>query len=111
MGSIFSAQGFEFPHVGVLFGRDFIARNGQMAVDIGASDNDALARMDGHATERIRNQYRVLLPRAMNSVVLYSVDPETQALLESLIDTERSTAPALENSEKIGFEPADGRLR
>lgn len=111
LGSIFSAQGFEFPHVGVLFGRDFVARNGEMTVDLAASDNDALARMDGDATERIRNQYRVLLTRAMNSVVLYSVDPETQALLESLIGTELSTSPALDNDEQIGFELADGGHR
>lgn len=98
MGSIFSAQGFEFPHVGVLFGRDFIARSGEMIVDLEASDNDALTRMGGAATERIRNQYRVLLTRAMNSVVLYSVDPETQALLQSLVHTEPDT-PATTDSD------------
>lgn len=96
MGSLFSAQGFEFPHVGVLFGRDLIARDGTMAVDTNASENSALVAMaetNEDAKDRIRNQYRVLLTRAMHSVVLYSVDSETQSLLESLVNPQTTTAP------------------
>ena len=92
IGSIFSGQAFEFKNVGVLFGLDMVARNGRMTVQPDESKNTALLRKmkkDPSAEERIANQYRVLLTRAMESVVLFSIDPETQAMFKSLVNPKK----------------------
>ncbi|MEV4641714.1 DNA/RNA helicase domain-containing protein [Actinoplanes sp. NPDC049548] len=91
VGSIFTAQGFEFPRVGVIVGPDLVWDDaaGRMAVDMGASRYTKLVQLrnkNPHADVRIRNQYRVLLTRAMRSVVLYSTDPGTQALLRRIVN-------------------------
>ncbi|WP_434080507.1 DNA/RNA helicase domain-containing protein [Sanguibacter sp. Z1732] len=42
----------------------------------------------------VRNVYKVLLTRGMKGTILYSTDPETQAMLESVIGA-RGTGPDL----------------
>lgn len=91
VGSIFTSQGFEFDNVGVLLGRDFVysPNDKRMVVDIEESKYAKLAqkaRKDETFAERIRDQYNVLLTRGMNTVVLHSVDPETNAFLKSVVN-------------------------
>lgn len=90
VGSIFTAQGFEFDYVGVLMGPDLVYRDtddGRLTTDLSGShyrDLVSKATSDKTLADRIRNQYRVLLTRGMKGVVLYSTDPRTQALLTTL---------------------------
>jgi len=91
VGSIFTAQGFEFARVGVIVGPDLVWNHtaGRMKVDIEASRYKNLKRLHKKSKQeeaRIRNQYRVLMTRAMQSVVLYSTDPETLAMLRSIVN-------------------------
>ncbi|GIF14913.1 DNA/RNA helicase domain-containing protein [Actinoplanes teichomyceticus] len=91
VGSIFTAQGFEFPRVGVIMGPDLTwdAASGRMTVHMDACRYSKLVQEHGDTPTgdaRIRNQYRVLLTRAMSSVVLYSTDPDTRALLKRIVN-------------------------
>ncbi|WP_251801873.1 DNA/RNA helicase domain-containing protein [Paractinoplanes hotanensis] len=91
VGSIFTAQGFEFDRCGVIIGPDLVwsAEAERMTVDMGASRYKKLVslhRRDPAAADRVRNQYRVLLTRAMQGVVLYSTDPDTREMLESIVN-------------------------
>lgn len=90
VGSVFTAQGFEFPYCGVILGPDLVASDGRMEVSPDATRYRALRtriKADETFAERIRNQYLVLLTRGMKGVVLYSTDPDTQALLKAHVNT------------------------
>jgi hypothetical protein len=91
VGSIFTAQGFEFTRVGVIVGPDLVWDEAveRMAVHMEASRYAKLVQLPSRSPQedvRIRNQYRVLLTRAMRSVVLYSTDPDTRALLKRIVN-------------------------
>ncbi|NMO57586.1 DUF2075 domain-containing protein [Actinoplanes sp. TBRC 11911] len=91
VGSVFTAQGFEFQRCGVIIGGDLTWHEepGRMEVDITASRYKDLVRLvKQHPEEaaRVRNQYRVLLTRAMRRVVLYSTDPDTLKMLNSIVN-------------------------
>lgn len=91
VGSVFTAQGFEFPQVGVIIGPDLVWDDtaGRMTVRMEASRYAKLVQLHNrspHEDVRIRNQYRVLLTRAMRGVVLYSTDPATRALLRRIVN-------------------------
>jgi DUF2075 family protein len=91
VGSVFTAQGFEFDRVGVIIGPDLVwdAASGRMAVNSEASRYAELVRLVRNSPEeevRIRNQYRVLFTRAMRGIVVYSTDPETLAMLSRIVN-------------------------
>jgi len=91
VGSVFTAQGFEFDRIGVIVGPDLTWDDTveRMAVHMEASRYTKLVQLHGRSPEedvRIRNQYRVLFTRAMRSVVLYSTDPNTRALLKRIVN-------------------------
>jgi DUF2075 family protein len=91
VGSVFTAQGFEFARVGVIVGPDLTWDSiaGQMSVHLESTKYLKLLQLHGRgpgAEVRIRNQYRVLLTRAMRSVVLYSTDPVTLDLLKRIVN-------------------------
>lgn len=91
VGSVFTAQGFEFDRCGVIIGPDmrWSAASDAMIVDATASEYRDLVRAasaDPELANRIRNQYRVLLTRAMKEVVIYATDPATRDLLRSIVN-------------------------
>jgi hypothetical protein len=91
VGSIFTAQGFEFDRCGVILGPDLVwdPETEEMTVNMEASRYKKLVslhRKDPTAAARVRNQYRVLLTRAMRGVVLYSTDPDTTKMLASIVN-------------------------
>lgn len=89
VGSVFTAQGFEFPYVGVLMGPDLVARDGRLVVNPEATAYGSLGskmKKNREYEDRIRNQYLVLMTRGMKGVVLHSTDTETQAFLKSLVN-------------------------
>ncbi|XVU26105.1 DNA/RNA helicase domain-containing protein [Actinoplanes sp. CA-054009] len=91
VGSIFTAQGFEFDRCGIIIGPDLVwdPEAEEMTVRMEESKYKKLVslhRKDPTASARVRNQYRVLLTRAMRGVVLYSTDPATTKLLTSIVN-------------------------
>lgn len=89
VGCVYTAQGFEYDWNGVIFGPDLVYRNGRMITRRDASKDPALTRKsvtDEQADRLIRNTYKVLLTRGMIGTVVYSVDPETQDFLATLLE-------------------------
>ncbi|GAA2269120.1 DUF2075 domain-containing protein [Glycomyces scopariae] len=87
VGCVYTAQGFEYDHSGVIIGPDLLYRGGRLVTDRGASKDPALTRQtsDADADRLIRNTYKVLLTRGLRGTLLYSIDPETQRFLTSLM--------------------------
>lgn len=90
IGCIHTSQGLELDYIGVIFGEDFIIRNGKVVTD-GAkrSKNDrsirgfkTMLKNDPHqaesqADEIIKNTYRTLMTRGQKGCYIFSVDKET----------------------------------
>ena len=89
VGCVYTAQGFEYDWNGVIIGPDLVWRGGGwVAVRSANKDPDfrSRTRVADHEFGRlIRNVYKVLLTRGMIGTVIYSPDPETNALLHSLV--------------------------
>ncbi|QMW64916.1 DUF2075 domain-containing protein [Mumia sp. ZJ1417] len=86
VGCIYTAQGFEYDYAGVIIGPDLVWRTDRWVAQPDKSHDTAVKRGTYDEFDRaIRNAYKVLLTRGMRGAIVYSTDPETQTLLESLI--------------------------
>lgn len=89
VGCIYTAQGFEYDHAGVIIGPDLVWRDGRwVSVREANRDPDFKSRTkvsDADFDRLIRNVYKVLLTRGMRSVHIYSTDPQTREFLRSLV--------------------------
>jgi hypothetical protein len=86
VGCIYTAQGFEYDYSGVILGRDLVWRSGRWVAQPSESQDASLRGADlGEFDRAVRNTYKVLLTRGMLGTLVYSVDPETQELLRSLL--------------------------
>ncbi|MGR7001237.1 DNA/RNA helicase domain-containing protein [Yinghuangia aomiensis] len=91
VGCIYTAQGLEYDWAGVLLGLDLVRRGDAWTAQPKESHDKAARRgadADGGAVfdRCVRNAYKVLSTRGMRGVVFYSVDPETQAYLEQMVN-------------------------
>ncbi|MFF2024628.1 DNA/RNA helicase domain-containing protein [Streptomyces sp. NPDC058171] len=85
VGTIYTAQGFEFDWSGVVIGPDMVWRGDRFVTDRKSSKDPALRGAADEETDRlIRNVYKVLLTRGMAGTVVYSTDAETRAKLLEL---------------------------
>lgn len=83
-GMVYSVQGFEFRHVGVLMGPDLVIRGGRWVANPTANFHGSLrAKSPNGASLYLRRIYRTLFTRALRSVRVYSVDEETQEYIRS----------------------------
>ncbi|MEU5265979.1 DUF2075 domain-containing protein [Amycolatopsis sp. NPDC021455] len=90
IGHVYSAQGFEFDWVGVIFGPDLVWRDDRWVTDRAASCDPALRKADDQRFDAyVRRTYYVLLSRARSGAILYSTDPETREKLRSLVQPSR----------------------
>ncbi|GAB3879526.1 DNA/RNA helicase domain-containing protein [Terrabacter terrigena] len=89
VGCVYTAQGFEYDHAGVIIGPDFVWRDGRWCTVRDANkDPDFRNRTkvsDQQFDRLVRNVYKVLLTRGMESVTVYSTDPQTRDFLRRLI--------------------------
>jgi len=88
IGCIYTAQGFEFDYVGVIWGRD-------LRYDPATSEwiGDRAVSQDGEVKRRaegflalVKNTYRVLLSRGMKGCYIYFEDRETEKFVRSRIE-------------------------
>ena len=91
VGCVYTAQGFEYDWNGVLMGPDLVWRNDRW-VAVRAANRDPDFRNPKKVSDQefdalVRNVYKVLLSRGMRGTLLFSTDPETQSLLERLINS------------------------
>lgn len=90
VGCVYTAQGFEFDHVGVIMGPDLVYR-GRNEGWLGRKEfsHDSGAKR-GVSPERfsqlVKNTYRVLLTRGMKSCSLLVLDDQTRGFIESRLD-------------------------
>lgn len=86
LGCVYTAQGFEYDWAGVIFGEDLVWRNDRWVAQPGKSYDTAVKRAPLEEFDRaVRNTYKVLLTRGMVGALLFSTDPETQAMLDGLV--------------------------
>ncbi|YAL83352.1 DNA/RNA helicase domain-containing protein [Dermacoccaceae bacterium W4C1] len=89
VGCVYTAQGFEYDHAGVILGSDFVWREGRWIAQRGENRDPDFRNTKRVSDERfdelVRNVYKVLLTRGMQSVTLFSVDPETNEFLKRLV--------------------------
>lgn len=96
VGCVYTAQGFEFDYVGVIFGPDLVYR----PMDggwVGQRDqsHDRVVRSgvtEQQFTDFVKSTYRVLLTRGLRGCYVYFMDAPTRDFFASR--TERRTAVA-----------------
>ncbi len=88
IGCVFTAQGFEFDYVGVIFGKDLVYRfdQNQWIEDKSSTCDYALKKQSGDITKYLKNAYRILLTRGMKGCYIYFQDMETRKFFESRIE-------------------------
>jgi hypothetical protein len=89
VGCVYTAQGFEYDWNGVIIGPDLVWR-GDRWVTVRAANKDPDFRSPARVPDTrfgrlVRNVYKVLLTRGMIGTLIYSPDPETQAMLRRLV--------------------------
>ncbi len=95
IGCIHTCQGLEVDYIGVIFGDDFLVRDGKIVTDAAKRDRHdstvvgykiALRENPAEALPRadtiIKNTYRTLMTRGQKGCYVYSRDPETNAYLQ-----------------------------
>jgi DUF2075 family protein len=85
VGCVYTAQGFEFDYVGVIWGNDlWYSHEDQSWVGDKKESHDSVVKRGGERfAELIKNTYRVLLSRGLKGCYLYCQDPETAKFLLS----------------------------
>ncbi|MEO6990074.1 MAG: DUF2075 domain-containing protein [Candidatus Baltobacteraceae bacterium] len=85
VGCVYTAQGFEFDYVGVIFGRD-LRYDPAIGAWVGdpTYSHDAMVKRNGpRFTDCVKNVYRVLLTRGMKGCYVYFQDEPTRAFVAS----------------------------
>lgn len=83
-GTVYSVQGFEFGHVGVIMGPDLVVRDGNWIANPKYNfRNNIRGKSSDVASIYLRRIYRTLFTRPLKSIRVYSVDEETRDFLRS----------------------------
>lgn len=85
VGCVYTAQGFEFDYVGVIFGKDLMYDfDKQEWVGIKENSRDPTVRRSrDRFKELIKNTYRVLLSRGMKGCYVYFLDRDTERFVRT----------------------------
>jgi len=86
VGCVYTAQGFEFDYIGVIFGKDLVYREGTGWVGVKEESQDAVVKRSKEKfVDLVKNTYRVLLTRGMKGCYVHFMDEETQKFFASRI--------------------------
>ncbi|OGI15017.1 hypothetical protein A3K63_03055 [Candidatus Micrarchaeota archaeon RBG_16_49_10] len=88
VGTVYTAQGFEFDYIGVIFCNDLVwneQKKDWEAKPENSYDTEA-KRNNPNFVKHLKNVYRVLLTRAHKGVYVYFMNKETEKLFRSRID-------------------------
>jgi DUF2075 family protein len=84
IGCIYTAQGFEFDYVGVIFGDDLIYRIGKGWIGQRQCSEDTVVKRAGDQfMNLVKNTYRVLLTRGLKGCFVYFKDKETEGFFRT----------------------------
>jgi DUF2075 family protein len=102
VASIYGAQGFESDFVGVVWGRDFVGREGRWVLGPAEACFDTIdglvtrarnRRWASEAFELVRNRYRIFLTRGILGTAIYAEDDETREMLRTLVESHMPVGP------------------
>ena len=85
VGTVYTAQGFEFDYIAIIFGNDLIynpAENRWGAVPENSHDTQ-VKRNNPNLVNHLKNVYRVLMSRAHKGVYVYFMDKNTEEYFKS----------------------------
>lgn len=85
VGCVYTAQGFEFDYIGVIWGRDlsYDPRTGKWVADPSQSHDSVVKRSSERFLELVKNTYRVLLTRGLKGCYVYFMDEDTRNFFRS----------------------------
>ena len=92
VGTVYTAQGFEFDFIGVIFGKDLIFSRGTWEAVPANSEDSEVKRNNAGMTEHLKNVYRVLLSRAHKGVYVYFMDSSTEQHFRSALPEVQTSA-------------------
>ena len=88
VGCVYTAQGFEFDYIGVIFGRD-LGYDLDKQTWVGRPDelaDSVVKRSKGQFLELVKNVYRVLLSRGLKGCYVYFMDKDTERFFKSRLE-------------------------
>lgn len=80
VGTVYTAQGFEFDYIGVIFGNDVVfdkTKNDWISIPKNSHDS-MVTRNNIDLTKHLKHVYRVLMSRAHKGVYIYFMDKDTE---------------------------------
>lgn len=88
IGCVYTAQGFEFDYVGVIFGNDIMYSflDGNWVGHPENSKDPVVRGAKGKFVDLVKNTYRVLLSRGLKGCYVYFHDPDTEKFFRSRMD-------------------------
>ena len=89
MGCVYTAQGFEFDYIGVIFGKDLVF-DPEIAMwrgDTEESEDPVVRRSAGDFPRLVKNTYRVLLTRGLKGCYVYFMDKNTENFFRSRMES------------------------
>jgi len=92
VGTVYTAQGFEFDYIGIIFGNDLIYdKNQNKWVAIEENSHDTMIKRNNEKlTDHLKNVYRVLMSRAHKGCYIYFCDKGTEAYFRKHIKIDPS---------------------
>jgi hypothetical protein len=88
IGCVYTAQGFEFDYVGVIFGPDliYVPESADWKGDKTKSFDTVVKRSGERFMQMVKNTYRVLLTRGMKGCYVYFMDKNTENFFRSRLE-------------------------
>lgn len=88
VGCVYTAQGFEFDYVGIIFGADLAYDwdTNEWVGDKKQSFDTVVKRSKEQFLDLVKNTYRVLFTRGIKGCYVYFVDDETRKFFQSRLD-------------------------
>ncbi len=87
VGTVYTAQGFEFDYVGVIFGNDLVWNREKERWEARPQNSydTMVKRNNPNLVDHLKHVYRVLLSRAHKGVYVYFIDKDTEEYFRSKI--------------------------
>lgn len=91
VGTVYTAQGFEFDYIGVIFGNDLVYNQSLKKWEAKPenSSDTMVARNNDELVTHLKNVYRVLMSRAHLGCYVYFMDKETEKLFKECLQDEK----------------------
>lgn len=87
IGCVYTAQGFEFDYVGIMFGNDLsYDLDQQKWAGHPECSGDPIVKRSPNFLSHVKNTYRVLMSRGLKGCYVYFMDKETERFFKSRLE-------------------------